>query len=118
MTSDAEEALHDQLFRDIIESGGGREEWAGLAVWGEPWDPQSWEMSEPFVRKWAWLIEGCPEIMLSTNLWRSMRGDKPLASQTRLGRPRLRLKSPPEITSYSWAPEVAKDMYQLEVGEA
>lgn len=75
-----EEMIHDQLFRDIIESGGGQGEWTGIAVWGEPWDPKSWEMSEPFVRRWEWLIEGCSDMMIATNHWRGLRGDKPLAS--------------------------------------
>ena len=55
------------LFDDVMDPGGGKHEWTGLFVWGEPWDPQSWEVSIPFLRKWAWVIRGCPEIMTSTN---------------------------------------------------
>lgn len=69
-----------QLFEDVMESGGGRNEWAGLVVWGEPWDPQNWEVSVPFLRNWGWVIRGCPEIIVSTNHWRSRRGEKPIAS--------------------------------------
>lgn len=69
-----------KLFDDVMESGGGKNEWAGLVVWGEPWDPQSWELSIPFLQRWGWLIRGCPEIIVSTNHWRSQRGEKPIAS--------------------------------------
>ncbi|KAL4787318.1 hypothetical protein BJX76DRAFT_345607 [Aspergillus varians] len=48
----------------------------GLLVWGEPADPRSWEASESFIRKWPWVVAGCPELLSSTNQWRSSRGDK------------------------------------------
>lgn len=79
MSPENEEMIHDQLYRDIIETDGDQREWVGLAVWGDPWDPRSWEMSQPFARRWAWLIQGCPEIVLSSNKWREKRGEKPLA---------------------------------------
>ncbi|KAJ0117002.1 hypothetical protein J7T55_003417 [Diaporthe amygdali] len=66
------------LFDDIMESGGGRSEWAGLVVWGEPWDPRSWEISVPFLQRWGWLLRGCPEIITSTNYWRSQRDESPI----------------------------------------
>lgn len=69
-----------RLFDDVMESGGGKNEWAGLLVWGEPWDPQSWEVSIPFIQRWAWLIRGCPEIIMSTNRWRRRRGEEPIAT--------------------------------------
>ncbi|KAH8663776.1 hypothetical protein BGZ61DRAFT_367604 [Ilyonectria robusta] len=69
-----------RLFEDVMESGGGRNEWAGLVVWGEPWDPQSWEISVPFLQNWGWLLRGCPEIIVFTNHWRSQRGEEPIAS--------------------------------------
>jgi len=69
-----------RLFDDVMESGGGKDEWAGLLIWGEPWDHQSWEISGPFLRRWGWVIRGCPEIIASTNHWRSQRGEKPIAS--------------------------------------
>ncbi|USP79569.1 hypothetical protein yc1106_06843 [Curvularia clavata] len=64
-----------QLFEDIMESGGGKSEWTGLVVWGEPWDPKNWEVSKPFLDRWAWLLKGCPEIIESTNHWRGLRGE-------------------------------------------
>lgn len=66
------------LYNDVLEVGGGRSEWAGLVVWGEPSDPWSWEISLPFLRKWGWLLRGCPEIVQATNFWRSRRGEGPL----------------------------------------
>lgn len=67
-----------RLFDDIMESGGGKNEWVGLLVWGEPWDPQSWEVSVPFYERWTWLVKGCPEIIASTNRWRRRRGERPI----------------------------------------
>lgn len=69
-----------RLFDDVMESGGGGNEWAGLVVWGEPWDPRSWEISIPFLKHWGWIVRGCPEIIASTNYWRSQRGEKPIGS--------------------------------------
>lgn len=65
-----------RLFDDVMELGRGKNEWAGLLVWGEPWDPQSWEVSVPFLQRWAWLVRGCSEIIESTNRWRRRRGEK------------------------------------------
>jgi len=69
-----------QLFDDVMESGGGKNEWTGLLVWGEPWDPQSWEVSIPFLQRWSWLLKGCPEIISSTNRWRRRRGERPIST--------------------------------------
>lgn len=49
---------------------------AGLLVWGEPWDVRNWEMTEAFLKKWQWVVRGCPELMNSTNAWRAKRGEK------------------------------------------
>ncbi|KAL4983748.1 hypothetical protein BDW68DRAFT_194139 [Aspergillus falconensis] len=45
-----------------------------LILWGGPWVPQNWEISELFIRKWSAGIKGCPEIILSNNFWRARRG--------------------------------------------
>ncbi|OKL58618.1 hypothetical protein UA08_06170 [Talaromyces atroroseus] len=52
---------------------------ATVLVWGPPWDPSNWEVTEAFAKKWAWTLKGCPEILKSTNRWRVRRGEKPLA---------------------------------------
>ncbi|KAI1516797.1 DUF3425 domain containing protein [Pyrenophora tritici-repentis] len=59
------------LFDDVMEAGNGKNEWTGLLVWGEPWDPQSWEASIPFLQRSSWLVRGYPEIVTSTNRWHS-----------------------------------------------
>lgn len=50
----------------------------GLIVWGDPHDPDSWEATPGFVRKWWWALEGCQNLVESTNRWRLSRGEKPL----------------------------------------
>lgn len=49
---------------------------AGMLVWGDPWLPQNWEVSEQFLRKWHWVVQGTPELLKSTNYWRMRRGMK------------------------------------------
>jgi hypothetical protein len=50
----------------------------GLIVWGEPWDPEAWEVTESFVWRWGWMMRGCEELVRSTNYWRLQRGESPL----------------------------------------
>lgn len=74
----AGDAWDDELCGDMIgffhePSGRG-----GVIVWGEPWDPRGWEATEEFVQYWGWAIEGCCEIVESTNYWRARRGERPL----------------------------------------
>jgi hypothetical protein len=57
-------------------SGAGRV--AGGIVWGEPWDPFAWEFTEVFAKKWSWVLEGCSELVKTTNYWRAKRGEKEL----------------------------------------
>lgn len=73
-----------ELYNDVLESGGGRREWAGLVVWGEPWDPKNWEVSEPFLKKWNWVLSGCQEILESTNYWRTQRGEEPIVGMSHI----------------------------------
>lgn len=51
---------------------------AGLIIWGQPWDLQNWELSEGFLRKRGWTVQECPELMQSTNFWRTRRGERRL----------------------------------------
>jgi hypothetical protein len=46
-----------------------------LLVWGEPYDPSNWEVTEGFIKKWGWVIQGCPDILQSTNKWRAKGGE-------------------------------------------
>lgn len=50
----------------------------GLIIWGEPWDPDGWEVTSSFLERWGWILEGCDELMLSTNRWRAKRCERPL----------------------------------------
>ncbi|KAF5022908.1 hypothetical protein F66182_5027 [Fusarium sp. NRRL 66182] len=52
-----------------------------LIVWGESADPATWEVSVGFLKKWGWLLKGCPELAESTNRWRLQRGEKMLDIQ-------------------------------------
>lgn len=72
-------ADEQRFFEDVMESDG-KNEWTGLLVWGEAWDPQNWEVSIPFLQRWPWLIRGCPELIVSTNRWRRRRGERPISA--------------------------------------
>lgn len=52
--------------------------WKGAIIWGEPYLKESWEFRAPFLRKWAWVIEGCDDIVDLSNTWRTGRGESPL----------------------------------------
>ncbi|KAL2800134.1 hypothetical protein BJX66DRAFT_291397 [Aspergillus keveii] len=47
----------------------------GLIIWGEPYRAESWEATPGFLRKWAWAVSGCEELIASTNQWRGVRGE-------------------------------------------
>ncbi|KAI1112918.1 hypothetical protein F5Y14DRAFT_241727 [Nemania sp. NC0429] len=79
----------DELCADI----GGKNpttEHTGMLVWGDPWDPMGWELSEYVAIKWAWLLDGCEELFTATDYWRGQRGEAPLADAIRRSR-RVRL---------------------------
>ncbi|KAH7115403.1 hypothetical protein B0J13DRAFT_681466 [Dactylonectria estremocensis] len=50
----------------------------GLIVWGEPYDMRSWEATPGFLAKWSWAVEGCYDLVESSNRWRLMRGEEPI----------------------------------------
>ncbi|OGE49149.1 hypothetical protein PENARI_c023G03904 [Penicillium arizonense] len=66
----------EQLCHDIMGFWGESTMDSGLLVWGEPWDIRNWEVTEPFLKKWQWIVRGCPELMNATNTWRARRGEK------------------------------------------
>jgi hypothetical protein len=66
----------EQLCHDIMGFWGESGIDGGLLVWGEPWDVRNWEMTESFLKKWQWVVRGCPELMNATNSWRARRGEK------------------------------------------
>lgn len=61
--------------RDEDEVTAGRK---GLIVWGEPHDMQSWEATPGFFAKWSWAVEGCDDLVESSNRWRLIRGEEPI----------------------------------------
>jgi hypothetical protein len=73
------EAYDDEpLCHDILEDlEDGR---SGLIVWGDPWEPASWEITEGFARKWFWVLRHCVELFAATNMWRVRRGESKLFS--------------------------------------
>lgn len=50
----------------------------GLIVWDDPWMLENWEITPRFVRKWAWAVEGCDDLIRATNKWRTSRGEEPI----------------------------------------
>lgn len=68
----------DELCIDIMAFWNANADNAGLIIWGQPWDLQNWELSEGFLRKWGWTVQGCVELLQSTNFWRTLRGERRL----------------------------------------
>lgn len=56
----------------------------GLIVWGEPYDTWSWEATPAFLAKWSWAVQGCNDLLESSNRWRLMRGEEPILTKPRL----------------------------------
>ncbi|KAK1624337.1 hypothetical protein BDP81DRAFT_438288 [Colletotrichum phormii] len=68
----------EALCLDMIGDGDAPSGQGGMILWGEPWDPNSWEVTQDFVEKWRWILEGCEEMIRSSNFWRAKRGEKRL----------------------------------------
>jgi hypothetical protein len=74
-----EDTMDDSSFcRGLMGFWNMPEEDNCILVWGNPWDPMCWEITETFLRKWGWLIKACPGIIWSTYYWRQIRGLKRL----------------------------------------
>ncbi|KAE8145252.1 hypothetical protein BDV25DRAFT_74325 [Aspergillus avenaceus] len=65
----------DQLCHDIMGFWDETES-CGMVVWGDPCVLENWGVSEGFVKKWPWVLAGCPDILSATNRWRAIRGEK------------------------------------------
>lgn len=50
----------------------------GMIVWSDPWQPESWEVTAGFARKWKFLLRGCDELLAATDRWRAGRGEESL----------------------------------------
>ncbi|RAK99345.1 DUF3425 domain-containing protein [Aspergillus ibericus CBS 121593] len=66
----------EELCHDVMGFWDNASDSCSMLVWGEPSDPASWEVTEGFLRKWPWVVRGCPELLQSTNRWRQSRGEK------------------------------------------
>ncbi|GKZ71779.1 hypothetical protein AnigIFM50267_007821 [Aspergillus niger] len=75
-TYDAAQLCRDMRGLQVVNSGRG-----GVIVWGEPWDPHGWEVTEAFVQKWPWVVRGSRNLLQSTNYWRAQRGEPALSFQ-------------------------------------
>jgi hypothetical protein len=73
---DSHELLLDLGLR--VYEGFNDIERCGFLVWGHPWLATSWEVSEGFVRRWGFLLKGCPEVVNSADCWRLLRGEERL----------------------------------------
>ncbi|KAL6922472.1 hypothetical protein FSST1_006498 [Fusarium sambucinum] len=58
---------------------GALSEGPAMIVWGEPSLSTSWEVNTAFLRKWGWIVRGCPQIITATNVWRIRRGENPIS---------------------------------------
>ena len=63
-----------------LENVQGQWQRGGVVVWSSPEQLSSWELSESFVGRWGFLLEGCAELLAATNAWRTRRGERPLYS--------------------------------------
>lgn len=70
---DAAELCRDMRgFQRVIDGRGG------ITVWGEPWDPNGWEVSPAFAQKWSRIVQSCDSLLESTNYWRGIRDEPAL----------------------------------------
>ncbi|KAH7327255.1 hypothetical protein BKA65DRAFT_528218 [Rhexocercosporidium sp. MPI-PUGE-AT-0058] len=72
----------DDLCYDLVETCHAPSERSGLIVWADAWNPESWEVTEEFAKKWGWMLSGCEDLLRSTNFWRRQRGDDDLLVET------------------------------------
>jgi Domain of unknown function (DUF3425) len=74
---------NSELCADILDGLMGKQNdvGAGAAVWSSPWEPSGWELTEGFIRKGGFLVQGYTDLFESTNRWRDLRGEEPLAQE-------------------------------------
>ncbi|KAL7806017.1 hypothetical protein V8C26DRAFT_424431 [Trichoderma gracile] len=63
---------------DDVAAGDAPADRRGFILWGEPFHKDSWEVTPGFLKKWSWAVEGCGELIESSNRWRTARGETPL----------------------------------------
>ncbi|KAI1146941.1 hypothetical protein F4825DRAFT_439129 [Nemania diffusa] len=71
----------DELCEDIMGGlfeGFDNIELNGVLVWGEPWSPAGWEVTQGFAKRWGFLLKGCDALLGATNKYRAARGEEDL----------------------------------------
>lgn len=71
-----EDVLCDALCCDLLKFDENTN--ATLVVWGDSWDATGWEFSTEFFARWGVLLQGCTEVLETTNYWRQKRGARRL----------------------------------------
>lgn len=71
-----EDVLCDVLCCDLLKFDNDTN--AAFVVWSESWDAAGWEFGAEFLAKWGVLLQGCPEVLETTNFWRQKRGARRL----------------------------------------
>lgn len=67
----------DELCHDVSQYEGHDSD-PMLVVWGDAWNPQCWETTPEFLKKWGYLFSGCEEALEATNYWRIKRDERPI----------------------------------------
>jgi hypothetical protein len=67
----------EPLCHDVVDNRHGKQS-ESLVVWGDPWDPDNWELGEDFYKKWPSIVQGCHRLFQATNEWRLRRGERKL----------------------------------------
>lgn len=76
---EADEAYDgDSLCTALVGQGNNASSDTGMVIWGEPWDPAGWEVTQPFLQQWGWVLKGCYQLADATNSWRRKRGERSL----------------------------------------
>jgi hypothetical protein len=67
----------EELCHDMCGIGAAKSS-SGVIVWKDPWNSSGWEVTEAFLSKWGWALSESWDLFLSTNYWRTKRGERPL----------------------------------------
>jgi hypothetical protein len=70
----------DQLWLDVVgglfEGMPDEGEPQGMMMWETPWTWKGWELTEGFVKKWGWMLQGCKDLIDETNRRRQERDEE------------------------------------------
>lgn len=69
----------DRLWLDVVgglfEGIDDDSEASGVMLWETPWTWQGWELTEGFIERWGWMLQGCKEVLDETNRRRQERDE-------------------------------------------